>query len=110
LNANEYQIGTVRTMTKDIPFEDVILNCSMGLVGEGSEVMEKVKKHIFQGHNFDRENSAEELGDALYYLARFAYEIGYTLEEIMVINQNKLKKRFPNGFTVEDSIKRVDEQ
>lgn len=40
-----------------------ILNGLMGLNGEAGECIDILKKHLFQGHDLDREHMAKELGD-----------------------------------------------
>ena len=94
---NIVSIGTANTY---------ILNGVMGLNGEAGEVIDIVKKHIFQGHELDREHLAEELGDCLWYIAVAAKGIGYSLEDIANWNIKKLEKRYPNGFEVEKSVNR----
>ena len=52
----------------------------------------------------------EEVGDVLWYLSNFCNINKITLEECMYNNSMKLKKRYPNGFTVEDALARVDKE
>ena len=80
----------------------------MGLCGESGEVIDIVKKHLAQGHELDKDKIAKELGDVAWYLAEVAYALDLKLEDVLVMNIEKLKKRFPNGFNVEDSIIRKD--
>ena len=111
MNFNEYQKEALRTekgMNK-VSAGDAngyILNGVMGLNGEAGETIDIVKKHVFQGHELDREHLAEELGDCLWYIAVTANGIGYTLEDIAKMNVEKLHKRYPNGFETERSINR----
>ena len=81
----------------------------MGLCGESGEAIDIVKKHLAQGHPLDREKLAKELGDVAWYLAETAYAIGYPLEEILQMNIDKLRARYPEGFRTEDSISRSEE-
>ncbi len=84
------------------------MNGVMGLCGESGEVIDILKKHLSQGHELNKEKMAEELGDVAWYLAETAYALGYDLEDILQRNIDKLQKRYPDGFTVEDSIHRKD--
>lgn len=105
MNANEYQqlaLYTERGTDNTLPR---ILNGVMGLNGEAGETIDIVKKHLFQGHELDREHLIEELGDVAWYLAVSADAIGVTLEEVFERNIEKLRKRYPNGF---DSIRSVN--
>ena len=87
---------------------DVLINGVMGLCGESGEAIDIVKKHLAQGHPLDREKLAKELGDIAWYLAETAYAIGYPLEEILQMNIDKLKARYPEGFSSENSINRQE--
>lgn len=64
-----------------------------------------MKKHHGHGHELDREKAAKELGDVFWYLAVLADSLGFKLSEIATKNVQKLKVRYPNGFTIEDSKK-----
>jgi NTP pyrophosphatase (non-canonical NTP hydrolase) len=86
----------------------LLLNGVMGLNGEAGECIDIVKKHIFQGHELDREHLIEELGDAAWYLAVSCEAVGVTLGEVMQRNVDKLKKRYPDGFDKSRSIKREE--
>ena len=59
-------------------------------------------------YQVDKEHFAKELGDICWYLAEAATAIGVDLESIMAANIEKLRKRYPEGFSTEDSINRVD--
>ena len=110
MKINEYQELAMRTLNKELNKKDVLINGVMGLCGESGEVIDIVKKHLAQGHELDKDKIAKELGDIAWYLAETAYALDFKLEDILIMNIEKLKKRFPNGFNVEDSIKRKDNE
>ena len=64
------------------------------------------KKFFFQGHDFDREHLAKELGDVAWYLAVSADALDYSLEDIFKMNVEKLRARYPDGFDPELSKNR----
>ena len=109
MTINEYQQLALRTLNPDLDPKDVLINGVMGLCGESGEAIDIVKKHLAQGHPLDREKLAKELGDVAWYLAETAYAIGYQLEEILQMNIDKLKARYPEGFSSENSIHRQEE-
>ena len=109
MKINEYQELAMRTLNPNLNKKDVLINAVMGLCGESGEAIDLVKKHLAQGHEFDKEKFAKELGDIAWYLAEAAFAIDMTLEEIFQMNLDKLKKRYPEGFSKEDSIQRRDE-
>lgn len=65
-----------------------------------------MKKCLFQGHGLDKEHLAEELGDVAWYLAVSAHAIGMDLESILQGNVDKLRRRYPDGFSTERSVNR----
>lgn len=94
-------------LERGYPVADLmLLNGALGLGGESGEVEDIVKKFIFQGHPLDKAHIAKELGDVAWYLAVAAYSIGYTLEEVLQMNIDKLKERYPDGFDVDKSLHR----
>ena len=70
-----------------------------GLCTEAAELKDVFKKHIAYGTAIDMPNVKEEAGDLLWYLARICDLAGWTIEELMELNINKLKARFPEKFT-----------
>ena len=80
----------------------------MGLNGEAGEAIDIVKKHLFHGHELNKEELIKELGDVAWYLAEAAYALDIDLETILKLNIEKLKKRYPEGFSTKDSINRKD--
>ena len=107
---NEYQTEAMRTASGMCGTceENLMLNGAMGLNGEAGEVIDLLKKHMFQGHRLDKEHFAKELSDCLWYIAVGAKGAGYTLDEIAQMNVEKLRKRYPNGFEVEKSLHRAE--
>ena len=69
----------------------------LGLNGEVGEVCEKVKKHIRDGRELDKEDLTKELGDVLWYLAITARDLGIDLQEVAEVNIAKLKSRQERG-------------
>ena len=105
MTANEYQKQAMRTAGDMNPL-DMLLNGVMGLAGESGECVDLVKKKLFQGHALDDKRLAKELGDVAWYLAVAAAAIGYTLDDIFLMNIEKLRARYPDGFDPERSLHR----
>ena len=106
MTINEYQTLAMTTLNKELSNDQVLLNGVMGLCGESGEVIDIVKKHISQGHELKRVKLIEELGDVAWYLAETTYALGVDLESVLQGNIDKLKKRYPDGFSVEKSVNR----
>ena len=108
MTINEYQKLAMRTLNPALSKKDVLINGVMGLCGESGEAIDIVKKWLAQGHELDREKLAKELGDICWYLAETATALGYDLEDIMAANIEKLKKRYPEGFSSDRSVNRTE--
>lgn len=78
-----------------------IFNACLGLSGEVGELNDMIKKWIFHEKPFDEEHAKKELGDVMWYVAMMCESFGWDLDEIMQMNVDKLKARYPQGFDVE---------
>lgn len=105
---DEYQKAAIRTKNPDQSERDSLLNFALGVAGEGGEVADYIKKVVFHGHPMDVEILKKELGDTLWYLSGLASVVGLTLEEIAKANVEKLRERYPDGFSAEASRNRRD--
>lgn len=50
----------------------------------------------------------KELGDVLWYVAALCTKFGFDMGDVMAVNIEKLKKRYPDGYNSRDSVARVD--
>lgn len=107
MELNNYQNLSERTLPEG-SLKDKTTNYALGLTGESGEVADCIKKWAFHGHILNLEELSKELGDVLHYISGLATFHGLELEDIAEANINKLKKRYPNGFSKKDSIKRED--
>jgi len=110
MTINEYQKLAMTTLNKELSNEQTLLNGCMGLCGESGEVIDLLKKHLSQGHDLNREKMIEEIGDVAWYIAEIAYALNVDLETVFTKNIEKLKKRYPEGFSVERSLNRENEK
>ena len=83
-----------------------LLHAGMGLCTESGEFMDMLKRHLFYGKPLDFVNAREELGDQMWYTALAIDVIRTTLNEVMTVNINKLKLRYPEKFTEACAIDR----
>lgn len=98
MNFNQYQELGIRSWNQNLSYDDQLINCALGLVGEASEVAEHIKKYLYHNKEINPSELLLELGDALYYTSRLADILGFTLEEVAQANIDKLAARWPNGF------------
>ena len=108
MEINEYQKKAMKSLNPSLNNDEVLLNGVMGLCGESGEVIDILKKHLSQGHDLNREKMIEELGDVAWYLAETAFALDVDLDTVLRKNLDKLKKRYPEGFSVADSINRSE--
>ena len=103
-----FQEEALRSMRNDLPYEAICSNMCMGLAGETGETVDIFKKHIYQGKDLDINDVIEEIGDILWYIANLCNVNKITMKECMDSNVEKLRKRYPNGFSVKDALERAD--
>ena len=106
MTINEYQKLAMTTLNPALSKTDVLLNGVMGLCGEAGEAIDIVKKHLHQGHALDKDKLAKELGDIAWYLAETATALDIPLEDVLAGNIEKLRSRYPEGFSTERSVNR----
>lgn len=85
-----------------------LINGVLGLTGEAGEVSDLVKKGIFHEKGIDLEHLKKELGDCAWYLAMICDACGFTLDDVMQTNIDKLKARYPKGFDTYRANNRVE--
>jgi NTP pyrophosphatase (non-canonical NTP hydrolase) len=71
-------------------------------------VLGAVRKHLFQHRVLDREAVSRELGDALWCLSAVAGALDLSLGDVAHQNLEKLRRRFPDGFTPDAARERRD--
>ena len=88
-----------------------LITAAFGLTAEAGEFTEVVKKIILQGKPYNEDNifhMKRELGDICWYLAQACMALDTSFDEIMEMNVDKLKARYPGGeFDVHKSENRA---
>ena len=88
-----------------------LLTGAIGICSEGGELLDLVKKILFQGKEPTpelREKIKLELGDVMWYVQQVLIWSSWTLDEVLAENTKKLTGRFPEGFSVDKSENRKD--
>mgnify|MGYP003325389317 CR=1 FL=1 len=106
MNLNEYQKLAARTIPATDP-DDQLHHGLFGLASEAGEVLGIYQK-VYQGHEMDNEHLQKEVGDLLWFIAEFCTSTGWNLDDIMQMNIDKLKARFPKGFEIDKSLHRKE--
>lgn len=84
------------------------LHAAVGISGEAGELLDAIKKSWVYGKPLDMENVKEECGDILHYLQMQLFEAGLTIEDAILHNMTKLRKRYPAGYSDAAAIARAD--
>ena len=99
----------VYELESQIPVER-LLTAALGICAEGGEFTEVVKKIIFQGKPVNEDNifhMKRELGDIMWYVAQACMALDTDFNEIVEMNVEKLKARYPGGeFNIHQSENR----
>jgi len=77
-----------------------LITGAVGINSEGGEIMEIVKKLVFQGKKWEPDtvyHLKRELGDVMWYVMQCLIALDTDLNEVVEMNVDKLKKRYPGG-------------
>ncbi len=108
-------IEALKTSMQEIedksPIESArLMTAALGLGSESGEFVEIVKKMFLQGKPPSQDNifhMKRELGDICWYIAQACMALDTTFDEIIEMNVEKLKARYPGGeFDVHKSENR----
>jgi NTP pyrophosphatase (non-canonical NTP hydrolase) len=96
------EYGNFVANMKVYPNKYNVIYPTLGLTGEAGEIAEKVKKWIRDGGGEvitedRREAILKELGDPLWYITAIAADLGYTLQDVVDANVDKLTSRKERG-------------
>ena len=107
MDFNEYQKLAIRTA----PTKDKLSLEMHSLHGMSSEVGEihGIYQKAYQGHAHDKHHVMSEISDLLWFIAEWCTANDYKLEDVAQYNIDKLKKRYPDGFSSERSLHRKDD-
>jgi len=103
-------VDSLRAYNDRMGLSGDILHSAVGISGEAGELLDHIKKVIWQQHCIDVDYIIKELGDILFYLTSMCNCVGTDIDEVRELNIEKLTKRYPDGvFDAERSINRDEE-
>lgn len=86
-----------------------LTHAALGIGGEAGEVVDLIKKCVIYDRELDVTKLVEEIGDVLYYMQAALNEVGLDLNHAMLMNMDKLNKRFSAGsYSSAQAIARAD--
>lgn len=111
MTEQEYMQYTESIEGHTFNFENAeVIHGVIGISSEAGELVDAIKKQIVYHQPLNKDNIKEELGDLLHYMTYLLRYFGWTLEDLMDNNVDKLTKRYPNGFNFKDAMLRRDKQ
>ena len=116
---NQYQRLASRTLPSEFRGPDektgeastgLLIHGALKLAGEAGEVADLIGKWYGQGHDLDRDELIDELGDVLWHLAEVCTALRVDLGLVAYRNLRKLAARYPGeGFEVSRSLNRSEQ-
>ena len=107
MTGREYQELAARTINRDLSLEEQ-KNHALHLLSAEVGELHSLYQKVYQGHGTpDREHVLKECGDIIWGLAEFLTSQGFSLDDCMETNIDKLRKRYPDGFDSEHSLHRA---
>ena len=107
MHGNEYQKLAMRTCSINDDNKSMMYHGVFGLTSEAGEVAGLLQK-IYQGHILDEEHLKKELGDCMWMIAEICTALDFSLDDVMQTNIDKLKARYPTGFSTDRSLYRAE--
>lgn len=107
MRINEYQTLAARTINKNLTDVEMILHALHGLSAEVGE-LHGIYQKSYQGHEVNPDDVKKEVGDIMWMVAEFCTAKGWELEDICQMNIDKLRRRYPQGFSEERSVHRTE--
>ena len=101
----EYQKLARRTQNPELTPRERLEHALWGLSSEVGEVCSLHQK-THQGHPLDAVALRKEIGDVLWMIAELCDVYNINMGAVAEENIAKLKKRFPEGFSVDKSLHR----
>ena len=90
------------------PDQCELLHVAIGIAGEAGELLDAVRKHVFDGQPLDEDNIIEELGDLCFYLEAACQAIKMKRADIEELNMAKLFERYKDGYSDQQAQERAD--
>ena len=105
MTMKEYQHSAQRTINENLDAQEKMMHALHGMASEVGEI-HGIYQKSYQGHEIDGTELQKELGDLLWFIAEFCTAAEWDLGYIAYKNIEKLRKRYPEGFSAERSINR----
>lgn len=106
---NDYQQLAGRS-AKELPAGERFWHGAQGAASDAGELLDISKANQFYGKPVDVTHAVEEIGDVLWFLAEACNGLGVPLSFAALCNLDKLRKRYPEKYSNELAIARLDKK
>ena len=108
MTLNEYQELAARTINPHLRKEEMLRHSLFEMCAELGEI-QSIYQKVYQGHQITVDDVKKEVGDLMWGIAEFCTVNGFQMDDIAQMNIDKLRKRYPEGFTEERSLHRDED-
>ncbi|WP_261378111.1 nucleoside triphosphate pyrophosphohydrolase family protein [Bacillus paralicheniformis] len=108
MDEKQYMGEIKRTMNYEIDLDQRLSMLALGLAGEVGEIVDHIKKAVYHGHEIDHVELGKEFGDVMWYLYNLMDDLGVDPDIVRFLNVEKLRRRYPEGFSEEASQNREE--
>ena len=106
IDLEKYQKFVKKIAKKFEKRNEEIMTWGLGISSEAGDVASCIKKTFAHG-NDQKSGIRENVGDTFWYMAAICNFFGWDIEEIIGENMEKLKKRYPQGFTTQKAKRKM---
>ena len=107
MSLEKFNRGALAT-AKRVDFTFDLMHAALGIASEAGEFTTSVKANLIYGKPLDNENLKEELGDLLWFINLACDVLNMDMGEVMEANIQKLKRRYPEKYSDELAVTRLD--
>lgn len=108
MNERQYMQEIKRTMNYELTPHQRLSMLALGLAGEMGEVIDHIKKAVYHGHDISYTELEKEFGDVMWYFYNLMSDLGIDPDMARQLNIEKLRRRYPEGFSEEASQNREE--
>lgn len=95
MDIKEYSVLALRTAPNHPDFFQNINHAALGIGGEAGEILDHVKKVLFNRRPLDRMHLIAEIGDIMWYLNLLVASLDTDWDHVLSVNIAKLEARYP---------------
>ena len=107
MDIETYSKLALRTAPGGYIWVEEITHASLGIGGEAGEILDHIKKAVFNNKPLDAAHVIAEVGDLVWYLNLLVSSLGTTWDHVLSVNIAKLEARYPDlKFDVERCLNR----